>query len=130
MVRVLALQAAETPARVSHGAMTLLARCRETLRHSSTGNGKLAGYLRSPCFCAATAEQVGAQKHCPGRDDGQAPAPKWTTNVHHKALSLADGATIRNPGRNRRHEGRYGLNRNALSPLVAGAGFEPATFGL
>jgi hypothetical protein len=45
-VRVLALQAAETPVRVSHGATALLARCRETLRHSSTGNGKLAATVR------------------------------------------------------------------------------------
>jgi hypothetical protein len=39
------------------------------------------------------------------------------------------GSNHPQPRRNRKYEGRYGLNRNAPSSMVAGAGFEPATFG-
>ena len=70
----------------------------------------------------AIAEQVGRKNTCPGRDYGKAPAPKWTKNVHHQALSLlADGATIRNPGatasHHKYHAGRRACRRRATPPL-------------
>src|SRR2546422_7382738 len=67
------------------------------------------------------ARRLSEERGCPPSEPYTVLAKDRTKNVHHQALSLADGATIRNPGatasHHKYHAGGRACRRRATPPL-------------